>query len=165
VDPALARDGKLVAVRALHDTHVGCQQREVQEVPAVVRQVRDRRFGKPVRGRHLGRLHHALLRLDHNRRELYSRERQPQLHRFAHAYRDAPPRGLAEPDRLRDDVVAAEREQRGDEHALLVSRERAREVGQGISHGHRRTLHGVPIRVRDHAADDARGGLRLGAER
>ena len=70
-----------------------------------------------------------------------------------------------EPDGTRGHLVRAEREQRAGEVAGRVGHQRAREVGLGLMQDHRRVGDGRAVRVRDHAADDAGGGLRLGAER
>jgi len=48
VNAALARHGELVAIRALHDRHIGGEQREVDEVAPVVRQTRYSRGGEGV---------------------------------------------------------------------------------------------------------------------
>ena len=164
VNTALTRHRQLVAVRALHDRHVGREQREVEIVAPVVRQARHH-LRRQRRGRHgLGHVYHRLPGLDRDRRQRHRREREPQGHRFAHPQRDPGLFDLREAHRPRRRVIGAEREQRAGEVARRVRRERAREVCLRLVQDDLRVGHRIAARIRDHAADDAGGGLRLGAE-
>ena len=165
VDPALARHRQLVAVRPLDDRDVRREQGQADEVSPVVRQARDdvRRQGRRRLG--LRHIHHRLTRLDRHGGERDGRERQAQIHRLPHAEDNTRLLDFCEPDGTRGHLVPAEREQRAGEVAGRVGHQRAREVGLGLMQDHRRVGDGRAVRVRDHAADDAGGGLRLGAER
>ena len=164
VNAALARHGQLVAVWTLHDGHVRREQRQVEVVASVVRQARHH-LRRQRRGRHgLGHVYHRLPGFHRDRRQRHRREREPQGHRFAHPQRDSGLFDLREAHRPRRRVIGAEREQRAGEVARRVRRERAREVCLRLVQDDLRVGHRIAARIRDHAADDAGGGLRLGAE-
>ncbi len=161
LDAALTRHRQLVAVRALHDRHVGREQGEVQEIAAVVGETRHRLHRQRRGCLHARRIHRCLLRLHHHRRQLHRAELQRQVHRLAHPHRDARPGRLAEAERAGGDAVGAERQQEGDEHTALVALDGAFKVGLDVVHRHLRARDGSAGRVGHDAPDHAGGGLRL----
>ena len=165
VDAALARHGELIAIRALHDRHVGREQREVDEVAPVVRQAPDHLLRQRRRRRRLRHIHHRLRRLDRHRSEGDRGERQPQGHRLPDSQRDPRLLDLGIADRADGHIVGAEGEQGPGKVARCICRQRAREVGLRFMQEDRRVGHGRAVGVRHHAADNAGRGLTLGTER
>ena len=129
VDALLPADRQLVAVRTLHDRHVGCEQRQVQIVAPVVGEARDRRVRQTGGVLHLGRVHDRLRRLDDHRLQLHRRERQVQVHSLTDAQADAAAPRLAEADGPGADIVRPEGHEGRDENAALAGGHLALEAG------------------------------------
>jgi hypothetical protein len=143
VNAALATNRELVAIGALHDGDVGCEQREIEEVAPVVRQPRDHLAGE-LRGR-LGTGHVDERRLrgdsDLGQRLCSALKSHRDLDGLAEPHDQPAPRFGAEAQCTHGDVVGPEWQQRRDEDAAITADDDALVVGLRPPQRHRRPHH------------------------
>ena len=166
VDAALAAHADLVAVGALHDGHVRRESGVVEDVASVVRQSLDRLHAQPGRALRLGHVHRRRLGGRRHLLELHrlGRQREGQVDRLTEAQGHVGPLGRLEAECAGRHRVGTDAQQCRDEDASLVGREHPLGVGLRIAErdgGARKRIAGG---VRDDAADDAGGRLRLGLQ-
>ena len=163
VNAPLPRDRQLVAVRPLHDRHIGREQRQVEVVAPIVGKAFHRLHREPLRRLGLGGIHHRLRRFDAHGLQRDRREREAQVDALAHPQRDVLLRHRVEPDGARRDLVGPEGQQRRREVAPDVRCDRVLEVGLRLVQQDLGTADRCAVRVDHDAADDA--GRRLGLSR
>ena len=161
-DPPLSPDVEDFAVRTLRHGHARSEERVVEEVAAVVGQVVDDLFGKPMGTRRVPGVDEG--RPVRRHRDLGHRDGLEFEHEIEDlSYAEDEPFGalVAElPQRPGGDVVDAQRKERAHERPVRARHDRRREAGGAMLDDHGGAGHGRSHRVADDPPDDA--GRRLG---